>query len=555
MLKRLHIRHYAIIEDVDISFGHGLNMMTGETGAGKSIVLGALSLLLGERADAQSVQEGETKCIVEATFQYKTTEVTEYLEANDFDSVGPEIILRREVYRAGKSRAFINDTPATLQQLTELSDYLIDIHRQHQTLSLQQRSFQLFVIDNLAGNHARLASYKKSFLHWQQMSQQLTELKMRQAAVQTTFDFNQFQLKELTQASLTGNAEQESLEAELKLLEHAGELQVKLSELLQIMDQGDVNALALIKSAQQQMQSLVRKMPQAEVLANRLLDVREQLADIGSEAETLLDQIENNPQRIGEIQERLSTLYHLQKKHRVQDVDSLIRIQQQLEYSVLDVSRLDEEINRLENESLRLFGEVLQMAGAISLQRKQVIPVFEKQIKQLLKSVGMAGAELRVHCELLSDAQVTVYGLDKIEFYFSANKGFTPQPIYKMASGGELSRLMLCIKSLIAKNVALPTLVFDEIDNGISGETAQQVALLMRQIASTHQVICITHLPQMAAKADVHFYIYKELKQHKTHTLIKPLTNDERVIEIAKMLSGEKPGQAALQNAKELIDL
>ncbi len=555
MLKRLSIKHYAIIEDAEIQFGSGLNMMTGETGAGKSIILGALSLLLGERADAQAVQQGAAKCIVEVVFQNEQQDVSEFLSKNEFDSLSNEIILRREVYSAGKSRAFINDTPATLQQLSQLTDYLIDIHRQHQTLSLQQRSFQLFVIDTLAGNQQRLMQYRSLFHQWQHTQEHLATLRAQHQRLQAEFDFNQFQFNELMNASLTNNAEQELLEAELKMLENAEELQLKLNEVLQILEQGDVNSLMMIKTAQTQVQSLVKKMPQAESIANRLLELREQMMDVSAEAEELLNKVENNPQRVEEIQERLNTIYNLQKKHRVQDVDALIQIRDELELKLNHVSELDNEISQIEFNCNQYFSKLIDSAKSISLQRNKSIPTFEKQLKQLLKSVGMPSAELKVQSDILEEKDININGLDKIEFLFTANKGFNAQPLQKMASGGELSRLMLCIKSIIAKSAALPTLVFDEIDNGISGETAQQVGLLMKQIAVTHQVICITHLPQMAAKADTHFFIYKEQKQNKTYTRIRILSAEERVVEIAKMLSGEKPGQAALQNAKELIDL
>jgi DNA repair protein RecN (Recombination protein N) len=373
--------------------------------------------------------------------------------------------------------------------------------------------------------------------------------------MQAEFDFNLFQFNELSNASLNDNAEQELLEAELKMLENAEELQLRLNDVLQILQLGEVNGLSLIKAAQIQMQALAKKMPQVEIIVNRLLDLREQMIDISSEAEVLLNKIENNPERADEIQQRLNTIYSLQKKHRVQDVESLIQIQNRLEATLNQVSQLDEEILQLEKERNQLFDALMQSAKSLSTSRNKAIPPFEKQLKQLLKSVGMPNTDFKVQSELLEADNININGLDKIEFLFTANKGFQAQSLQKMASGGELSRLMLCIKSIIAKSVSLPTLVFDEIDNGISGETAQQVGLLMKQIAEAHQVICITHLPQMAAKADTHFYIYKEQKQDKTTTRIKQLDEQERVVEIAKMLSGENPGRAALQNAKELIDL
>lgn len=555
MLRKLYISNYAIIDEVEIEFTKGLNMMTGETGAGKSIILGALSLLLGERADAQAVKQGAVKCVVEAVFDNNTPETEAWLSDNDFDANTQEVLIRREVYSAGKSRAFINDTPATLQQLAELTDSLIDIHRQHQTLTLQQRFFQLFVVDAMAGNAERLENYRGRFHLWQKKSLELAELREQQQRFQAEQDFNQFQYDELLAANLTQNEEQESLEAELKMLENAGELQMRLNEVMQTLEQSDLNALMMIKSAQAQIQAVLKKMPQAESLANRLLELREQLLETCAEAESLLYKIENNPQRLNEIQERLNTIYHLQKKHRVNDVNGLLQIQSELEAKLNNVTQLGEQIEMLEKECTALHTQLIQQARELSEHRKKTIPAFEKQVKQLLKQVGMPNAEINVKLEVLPESELNSNGLDRIELLFSANKGLAPQPIQKMASGGELSRLMLCIKTLIAKKTALSTLVFDEIDNGISGETANQVGLLMKEISSSHQVICITHLPQIAAKADTHFFIYKEQQQEQTVTRIKKLTNEDRVIEIAKMLSGEKPGAAALQNAKELIDL
>ncbi len=555
MLRKLYISNYAIIDEAEIEFTQGLNMMTGETGAGKSIVLGALSLLLGERADAQAVKQGAVKCVVEAVIENNIPEIEAWLSDNDFDAHVKDIIIRREVYSAGKSRAFINDTPATLQQLSELSDSLIDIHRQHQTLSLKQRGFQLFVVDALASNQHRLQAYSQLFLNWKKQQQALASLREEQQRLQAEQDFNQFQFDELHAAALRHNEEQEALETELKMLENAEELQLRLHDVMQTLEQSDMNALMMIKSAQTQIQGVLKKMPQAESLANRLLELREQLVETCAEAESLLFNIENNPQRLTEIQERLNTIYHLQKKHRVNDVNSLLQIQSELEVKLKNVSQLDEQISALEKECSSIYAMLIQQARELSEHRNKAITPFEKQMKQLLKSVGMPNAELKVYSEKVAEHDINLSGMDKIEFLFSANKGSAPQPIQKMASGGELSRLMLCIKTIIAGKTSLPTLVFDEIDNGISGETAHQVGLLMKDIAATHQVICITHLPQMAAKADTHFYIYKEQQQEQTFTRIKKLTIEDRVIEIAKMLSGEKPGAAALQNAKELIDL
>ncbi len=555
MLKRLSIKNYAIIDEAEIHFDKRLNIMTGETGAGKSIILGALALLSGERADSLTVQQGKIKCVLEAMFQDEQEEVKQFLSSNEFDQHNNEIILRREVYSVGKSRAFINDTPATLQQLSEVSDYLIDIHRQHQTGSLQQNSFQLFVLDSLASNQRLLENFKQQFKRWQEKLTRLEASKEQYYKLQAEYEFNQYQLNELTTAQLTDNQEQEKLEAELKMLENAEELQQKFDELLLMIEQGEVNILSLMKMAQSQLQSIAKKLPLAETLSNKMLDLREQLVDINSEAEDLLNKIENNPQRKDDVQERLNILFHLQKKHRVPDVESLLYIQHRLEQQVNGIGELDQEIILLQAECEQHFHDLIQTAKEISQKRTESIPLFEKQLKELLKSVGMPHAVLHVQQEIIDDDQVLPTGLDKIEFLFSANKGFQPQPLQKIASGGELSRLMLCIKNIIAKSVSLPTLVFDEIDTGISGETAQRVGLLMKQIAASHQVICITHLPQMAAKADTHFYIYKENNESKTHTYIRQLSQEDRIYEIAKMLSGEKPGMAAMQNAKELIDL
>jgi len=550
VLQHLFINNYAIIDELEIDFSSGMNIITGETGAGKSIIIGALNLILGERADTSALVNKEKKCIIEGSFSAEDNEaIQRFLKENDLDEQ-PVLSVRREITNAGKSRAFINDTPVTLTQLHELSEMLVDLHQQFDTLSLSDRQFQTNVLDALADTHNFLEKYRSAYISWRQSQKALQELLEQKHQFEKESDYNQFQYDELAALALQEN-ELEQLETELKMLSNAEGIKSALVRAYGELAEGEQPITQQLKSLSQLLNSYSEYHQDLPELTERLRSAQIELSDIASELERVNDSILYDAERIEVINERLSAGYRLQKKHGVASTNELLEIQQQLEEKLQAVLNIGDQIAELEKQVANFEKEVYAIGEKISQARKKQLPAFEKKVKGMLTQVGMPNASLKV---VLNTREPAQDGIDDIEFLFDANKSGQYKPINKVASGGELSRLMLCIKSLVAEKMDMPTLIFDEIDTGISGEAAKQVGIIMKQLAKNRQVICITHQPQIAGKADAHFFVYKENIGNKVVTNIRQLSTEERVTAIAQMLSGATPTAAAIQNAREMIE-
>ncbi|TXJ22634.1 MAG: DNA repair protein RecN [Chitinophagaceae bacterium] len=550
MLRTLSIQNYAIIHELEIDFSSRLNIITGETGAGKSIIIGALGLILGERADSGVLVSKEKKCIVEGVFAAGSKkDIRQFLQQNEFD-VQDEVVVRREIAVNGKSRAFINDTPVTLAQLNELSSLLVDLHQQFDTLEIGESDFQREVLDALAGNNEALQSYQAVYHQWQDTKKQWEALKEQQLQFNKEADYQQFQYNELEEASFKEN-ELEEIDADLKMLSHAEGIKTMLDKVNAELQEGESPMVPQLKSLLHQLQSFEAYHPGLSALGKRLQSVQIELQDIADELELINNQVNYDPARIEQLNDRLSLGYRLQKKHGASNTAGLLEIMKQLGEKLQAVLHIDEEIQQKEKETGRLFEEAGKLAKKITAARTKEIKPLEEKVNKLLVQVGMPNARLKVD---LRAAELREWGADTIEFLFDANKSGQFHPLRKVASGGELSRLMLCIKSLVAQSIDLPTMIFDEIDTGISGEAAKQVGIIMKGLAGRRQVICITHQPQIAGKADAHYFVYKEKVRDTIKTNIRQLKPDERITAIAQMLSGEKPTAAALENAREMLD-
>ena len=553
MIQRLLIKNYAIINELEIDFSDKLTVITGETGAGKSIIVGALGLILGERADSTSLVNKERKCFVEGIFDIREKkDVQHFLTANEFDE-GDHLIIRREISTSGKSRAFVNDTPVTLSQLNQLCSMLVDLHRQFDTLQLEQGDFQREVLDAIAIRSELLNEYQKVFKTWQTSKKEFETLKSQKQQFEKEFDYNQFQYNELDEAAFNEN-ELEELDKELRLLNNSEGIKTVLSKTQNDLTEGENPLIPQLKILVNQLQTYSSYHPGIPSLLHRLQSVQIELQDISDEVDHLSRHVNYDPRKIEEIDNRLSSGYRLLKKHGVKTTNELLEIKQQLEKKLQAVLDIGDQLELKEKETARLLKEATERAAKISEDRKKEIRPFQEKVNDLLAQVGMPNAKLKV--EVGKNEELNFYGSDKIEFLFDANLANGNGqflPIRKVASGGELNRLMLCIKSLIAQSVDLPTMIFDEIDSGISGEAARQVGIIMKDLASKRQIICITHQPQIAGKGDVHFFVYKEVVKDSVKTNIRQLTNDERITAIAKMLGGEKPTVAAIENAREMV--
>ena len=549
MLKKLHIQNYAIIDEIDISFSPNLTVITGETGAGKSILVGALSLILGERADTALLQNRDKKCIVEGFFSINDKkDVERFLNENELDNED-ELVLRREISAGGKSRGFINDTPATLQQLKEVASLLVDLHQQFDTLELGDSDFQREVLDGLAGNAALLTTFQTCFYQWQKQKNELDQLVKQKETFQKEADYHQYIFNELDQLNLAEN-ELEDLETELKLLNNSEGIKTALSKVYFELKESEHPVVQQLKLLANQMQPFSDYHASLPELLKRLQSAQIELQDIADEIDIVNNHVNFDQQRIDQVNERLSAGYKMLKKHGVKTTGELISIRNGLSQKLEAVLNIDDNIAEKEKKVKELLQKAEDVAKNISTRRKKEIPGLEQKVNALLHQVGMPNARLKVE---VKPAPLNAYGSDAIEFLFDANKSNRFEPIRKVASGGELSRLMLCIKSLVAQSVDLPTLIFDEIDTGISGEAAKQVSFIMKDLAAGRQLITITHQPQIAGKADAHFYVYKEIKHDAIKTNIRLLSHDERITVIAQMLSGEKPTAAALENAREMV--
>ncbi len=556
MLQQLSIQNYAIIDELDIRFDGRMNIITGETGAGKSIIIGALNLILGERADSSVLVNKEKKCIVEGVFSSeKRKTITHFLEENNLDA-GEELVLRREISTNGKSRAFINDTPVNLSQLQELSSLLVDLHRQFDTLELGDNDFQRQVLDALAGHAGAIEEYKSFFQQWLLCKKEWEQLKEQKLQFDKEADYNRFQYTELEEAGFKEN-ELENIDAELKLLSNVEVIKSVLDKVHSELQEGENPIVQHLKSLINQLSVYSTYHSELPGLLERLQAAQVELKDIASELNHISDHIHYDPQRIEQLNERLSLGYKLQKKHGVGSTNELLFIQQQLKEKLQAVLNIDHAIAQKEKETGEWLAKTKQLAAKITEGRKKQVKPLEEKVNKLLAQVGMPNAKLKVE---IKEAELNASGADAIEFLFDANKSGQFQPVRKVASGGELSRLMLCIKSLVAKSIDLPTLIFDEIDTGISGEAARQVGTIMKELAAKRQLICITHQPQIAGKADAHFFVYKEIvkpassaDRDAVKTNIRQLSTEERITAIAKMLSGEKPTAAAIENAREMV--
>jgi DNA repair protein RecN (Recombination protein N) len=552
MLQQLQIHNYAIIDSLEINFSGNLNIITGETGAGKSILMGALGLILGERADTSVLLDKEKKCFIEGVFKTDYSSVKNFLLKNDLDAE-QEMLIRREISTNGKSRAFINDTPVTLVQLKQLSQLLVDLHQQFDTLELNNNDFHREVIDALAGNGRLLEDYQFVFKKYKADLHELEKLKTEQLTANKEFDYNQFLFDELNEADFSEN-EIENIDSEIKLMSNAENIKSTLSEIYFAMEESEQPLVQQIRTIHQKLQTLQKVYPEIENLSERLSSVQIELKDISSEIDFINSKVNYDEEKISRLNDRMAVGYALLKKHNVNTTTELIEIKNQLESELEKVTNLSEAIAAKEKMANQLFDEAISKAKTISSKRQKEIPSFEEKVNQLLSQMGMPNAKIKV--EIKEDENLNLFGNNKMEFLFNGNlsSGHRQfEPVRKVASGGELSRLMLSIKSLVAKSVQLPTLIFDEIDSGISGEAARQVGIIIKELSSAHQVVAITHQPQIAAKANTHFFVYKEIKDDKIITAIKTLDQDERITAIATMLSGEKPTAAAFENAREMI--
>ncbi|MBP6010456.1 MAG: DNA repair protein RecN [Bacteroidia bacterium] len=553
MLHRLNIRNYALIDELELQLEEGMNTITGETGAGKSILLGALSLILGQRADNTALSDKSQKCIVEGEFRLprKGGLVRQFLSEHELDD-GSSVIIRREISAEGKSRAFVNDTPVNLQQLRELGELLVDVHSQHETLLLNKRDFQRSVVDVFAGMQAEMQAYREKYKTWSLATEELARLIEEEERTLSEKDFLGFQFRELEEAALKAG-EQPALEAELRALTHAGEISQTLDAAATTLESGEDALIGPLNNLIQGLNSVSKYDVRIQELAQRIKSSLIELKDIASEAGNLSAHFQSDPARLEQIQERLDILYRLQHKHRKQTEDELISLQDELRLKLDSIGSMEERIAALKVSTKQQQENLMRQAEAVSEKRRSAIPTIEKKISSLLAEVSMPHAKLKIDAgERL--VEPGPYGIDQIRFTFSANKGGAFADLNKVASGGELSRLMLCLKSAVAGEMELPTMIFDEIDTGVSGETAYRIGHVMRNLSRKHQLICITHLPQIASRGDAHWYVHKEVSGKKTNTRVRRLEADDRVVEIARMLSGEKPGANALANARELLN-
>ncbi len=552
MLRSLYIQNYALIEKLDIRFDSGFSVITGETGAGKSIILGAIGLLLGQRADVKSIRKGATKCVIEAHFDVSAYGMKPFFEANELE-YEDECILRRELYASGKSRAFINDTPASLAQMKELGELLIDVHSQHQNLLLNKEGFQLNVLDLLAHDEAELAAYQKLYNDWRQARQDLEELVARAEQSRADEDYIRFQLEQLEEANLT-DGEQEELEQEAEMLTHAEDIKAGLYRAGQALNADEGSVLEALKDCQNTMMGLRSVFAPAGELADRLDSVYIELKDISQEVSDKEEEVEFNPARLDEVNARLNLIYSLQQKHRVDTVKALLSLQENYALQLSAITSSDEDIARLEARVKEFFTQVTAQAQVLTEARTRAAREVERQMAARLVPLGMPNVRFQV--EIGTRKEPGVHGADTVNFLFSANKNGVLQSISQVASGGEIARVMLSVKAMIAGAVKLPTIVFDEIDTGVSGEIADRMADIMQEMGDNdRQVISITHLPQIAARGRAHYKVYKEDNEVETNSHIRRLTDDERVEELAHMLSGATLTEAALNNARALLKL
>ncbi|KAF0198635.1 MAG: DNA repair protein RecN (Recombination protein N) [Bacteroidetes bacterium] len=549
MLLRLSIVNYALINRLDIEFGDRFSVITGETGAGKSIILGALSLMLGQRADNLSLPDKSVKCSIEGTFDLSECDLEGFFQENDLD-YETICIIRREITPHGKSRAFINDTPVNLNQLKDLTGMLVDVHSQHQTLLLQESSFQLSVVDSVAGNALLLRRYKQLFREISTLKKELAMLVETNQKSRTELDYLNFLFDELEKASLK-SGEQSELEGESEVLTHAEEIKTRLFQVSELLSHGEENVIRRLNEVVANLQVASRYQKESSELSTRVSACLIELRDIAASVERNAEEINYNPARIAEINDRLGLIYQLEQKHHVNSVDDLIAVRDSIEEKIATIDSLDLQIAGKEKQILALQQELTGFSGQLTEKRKAASGVIEKALLETVAQLGMIEAAFRVNITPLADPGRD--GSDRIDFLFSANKGIPPAELSRIASGGELSRLMLAVKSLISSASLLPTIIFDEIDTGISGETATRVGSILKKIASNMQVIAITHLPQIAGKGNRHFKVFKFTDETRTYSAIEQLDDEQRITELALMISGDPDSKAARHAAAEML--
>lgn len=555
MLKKLDIRNFTLIDHLEMTLYPGFSVITGETGAGKSIVIGAIGLLLGNRADAKQVKRGCDKCIIEATFDlsiYHSDVLKDFFEDNDLDYEPEECLLRREVNANGKSRAFINDTPVTLALMRELGEQLIDVHSQHQNLLLSKEDFQLNVVDIIARDRQQLADYRSAFAEYRSAQRRLEELREQIATSRDNEDFLRFQQKELSEANLA-SGEQEQLEQEAELMSHAEDIKRALHEADYGLSGDDTGIVNLTRSIAAQLRSVADVYPEAQELAERLDGCFVELKDISQEIASKVDDVEYDPQRFNLITQRLDTIYTLQQKFHVQTVDELLDRLNGINAQLDNIDNSDEELQELERSVEKLHAVCVEKAAVLTDMRRKSATMVEQELSKLLVPLGIPKVRFKV--EVLP-ADLSTNGADKVMFLFSANSSTDMQPVSQVASGGEIARVMLSLKAMISKAIGLPTIIFDEIDTGVSGRVAEQMAHIMRDMGKANrQVLCITHLPQIAAAGSTHYKVAKQETEQGTVSTMTQLSDEQRVTEIAQMLSGSDVSQAAVDNAKSLLAL
>lgn len=550
MIKSLQIKNYALIQELEMSPSSKLNIITGETGAGKSIMLGAVGLLLGKRADTKVLLNEDQKCIVEGVFDISAYSLEKIFEEEDLDYEN-ECVIRREISPSGKSRAFVNDTPTNLSTLKTIGEKLMDVHSQHESLQLGNNTYQLNALDAFASHPELIANYKDTYRNYSAAKKELSRLEALASQSAEDADYKQFLLNELLEAQLD-DLNQEELEQELEVLENAEDIKLKLSQAIHLLDESEVAILQQLTESKSLITSIASFSKELEELSNRLESTSIELSDISGEMQRVQDKVEHDPEKIQELKDRLDLLYRLQKKHTVLSVSELVEIRDNLDRDLSQVANLDGDIQKAKKGLDKAEKSMLQHASKLTESRKLFALNFADEIEKIIHQIGIENGTVEIK---VNPTEPSSNGLDIIEMHFSANKGIKPQELKEVASGGEFSRLIFAVKYLIADKTAMPTIIFDEIDTGVSGEVALQMIRMMKHMAKNHQVISISHLPQFAAGGDAHYYVYKDHSSDRSVSRIKRLADQDRVTEIAKMIGGENPGASAVESAKELLQI
>lgn len=551
MLSHLHINNFALIDKLDIDFHNGFSVITGETGAGKSIILGAIALLTGSRADSKSIKDGASKCVIEAEFSIADYNLKEWFDENEIDYDPQYCIIRRELTSAGKSRGFINDTPSGIALMRELGEMLIDVHSQHQNLLLQKEDFQLNCIDIMAHSQSQLADFVLSYNAFNKANKELEQLKKEIADSNKQEEFMRFQLDELSKPMLVAG-EQEDLEQEQKTASHLEDIKLALYEADNLLSGENNDALSAVHRATQRIDNIVEVFPKVNDISERLNSCYIELKDIADELTDTMDSVDYDPQRLQTVSERLDLIYNLERKYGFDSVEELIAERERLEKAVQTIDNSEVMLSDKEAEVTALLKNATEKAKVLTSLRVEAAKVVENKIIDMLSALGMPNVQF---CVEIKESKLTAKGADSVSFLFSANKGMAIRPISDVASGGEIARVMLSLKAMISSAVMLPTIIFDEIDTGVSGKIAEKMADIMREMGnSNRQVLSITHLPQIASKGKSHYKVEKSDTENGTLSVMRELSEDERVIEIAQMLSGENITEAAMINAKELLN-